>query len=123
MKGATAQIANNAGAVVADANKEHSNQLTSSASSTSNDAGASSAATRAVNKPRSLLVSYNQTWKAAHNHFQRYSDVKPREERRPTVIDLANQPHVMQKVKGWKIYHMTAQIEDMVSARHRKRDT
>lgn len=60
--------------------------------------------------------SYKQTWKATNNHFQRYSDVKPREERRPTVVDLANQSHVLQKVNGWKIYHLSSQMEDLVSA-------
>ena len=44
----------------------------------------------------------------------RYSDVKLKDERRPTVTDLANQKQVMKKVHGWKIYHLSAQIEDMV---------
>lgn len=68
-----------------------------------------------VRKPRnvSLLESYKQSWKAANNHFQRYTDVKQREERRPTIVDIANQSHVLQKVNGWKIYHLSAQIEDL----------
>ncbi|XP_055705407.1 histone deacetylase complex subunit SAP130 isoform X2 [Phlebotomus papatasi] len=68
-----------------------------------------------IKKPRtcSLLETYKQNWKAANNHFQRYSDVKPREERRPSVMDLANQAHVLQKVNGWKIYHLSAQMEDL----------
>lgn len=61
--------------------------------------------------------SYKQTWKAANNHFQRYTDVKQREERRPTVMDIANQSHILQKVNGWKIYHLSAQIEDLVRKR------
>ncbi|XP_053683297.1 serine-rich adhesin for platelets [Sabethes cyaneus] len=66
-------------------------------------------------KPRnvSLLESYKQSWKAANNHFQRYTDVKQREERRPTIVDISNQSHVLQKVNGWKIYHLSAQIEDL----------
>lgn len=90
-------------------NKENSHPTTSSASSTSNEL--------AVKKPRpcSLLESYKQNWKAAHNHFQRYTDVKPREERRPTVIDLANQPRVTEKVNGWKVYYLSAQMEDLVN--------
>lgn len=70
-----------------------------------------------LRKPRtaSLMEAYRQNWKAANNHFMRYSDVKPREERRPTVVDLANQAHVTQKVNGWKIYHLSAQMEDLVS--------
>lgn len=54
------------------------------------------------------------SWKATYNHFQRYSDVKPREERRATVVDLANQAQVLQRVNGWKIYHLTSQMEDLV---------
>lgn len=61
------------------------------------------------------LQSYKTSWKSTQNHFQRYSDVKPREERRSTVVDLANQAHVLQKVNGWKIYHLTSQMEDLVS--------
>ncbi|XP_052903365.1 serine-rich adhesin for platelets [Anopheles moucheti] len=61
----------------------------------------------------SMLQSYKQTWKSANNHFQRYTDVKQREERRPTVMDIANQSHILQKVNGWKIYHLSAQIEDL----------
>uniref|UniRef100_A0A1Q3EXD9 Putative histone deacetylase complex subunit n=1 Tax=Culex tarsalis TaxID=7177 RepID=A0A1Q3EXD9_CULTA len=69
----------------------------------------------AVRKARnaSLLESYKQSWKAANNHFQRYTDVKQREERRPTIVDIANQSHVLQKVNGWKVYHLSAQIEDL----------
>lgn len=61
------------------------------------------------------LKGYKHNWKAANNHFQRYSDVKPREERRPTVMDLANQANVAQKVNGWKIYHLNSQMEDLVN--------
>ncbi|XP_058457811.1 mucin-2 [Malaya genurostris] len=69
----------------------------------------------AVKKARNvgLLETYKQSWKAANNHFQRYTDVKQREERRPTIVDIANQSHVLQKVNGWKIYHLSAQIEDL----------
>jgi hypothetical protein len=90
-----------------------------------------------IKKPAtSLLQTYKQTWKAAKgifisisqyfsrlqwlflvlsDHFQRYSDVRKRDERPTSVIDLANQAHVLQKVNGWKIYHLSSQIEDMVS--------
>lgn len=30
-------------------------------------------------------------------------------------MDLANQASVMQKVNGWKIFHLNAQMEDLVS--------
>ncbi|XP_044267912.1 histone deacetylase complex subunit SAP130-A isoform X2 [Tribolium madens] len=68
-----------------------------------------------VRKPASasLLNSYRQTWKATHNHYLRYSDVRPKDERRPTIMDLANQYRVQEKVNGWKIYHLSTQMEDL----------
>ncbi|XP_046457106.1 histone deacetylase complex subunit SAP130-like isoform X1 [Daphnia pulex] len=67
-----------------------------------------------VKRPRiSLISSYRQTWKPRNHHFTRYSDVKLKDERRPTVTDLANQKQIMQKVHGWKVFHLTAQIEEM----------
>ena len=38
------------------------------------------------------------------------------DERRPTVNELSNQKGVVQKASGWKLYHMAAQIEDLVGA-------
>lgn len=69
-----------------------------------------------VKKPPAptLLQSYKQNWKPANNHFNRYSDVRPRDERRPTVIDLANQPDVLGRINGWKVHHLASQLEDMV---------
>merc|ERR1711874_674284 len=61
-----------------------------------------------------LLNSYRHTWKSRHNHFLRYSDVKSKDERRPTVNELANQKLVLQKINGWKIYHLSAGMEDIV---------
>jgi hypothetical protein len=37
------------------------------------------------------------------------------DERRPTVNELSNQRGVIQKASGWKLYHMAAQMEDLVS--------
>jgi len=66
-------------------------------------------------KPRmSLLHSYRHTWKSRHNHFLKQSDVRPREDPRPTVNELANQKYIMQKINGWKIYHLTSQMEDII---------
>merc|ERR1712062_727014 len=33
---------------------------------------------------------------------------------RPTVNELANQKYIMQKINGWKIYHLTSQMEDII---------
>jgi len=68
-----------------------------------------------VKRPRvSLMSSYRQTWKVRNQHFTRYSDMKLKDERRPTVTELANQKHILQKVHGWKVFHLSAQIEEMV---------
>lgn len=70
-----------------------------------------------VRKPAtaSLLNGYRHTWKSTHNHYLRYSDVRPKDERRPSIMDLANQCRVQEKVNGWKIHHLTTQMEDLVS--------
>ncbi|KAK5645713.1 hypothetical protein RI129_004177 [Pyrocoelia pectoralis] len=70
---------------------------------------------RILRKPAgvSLLNSYRQTWKATHNHYLRYSDVKPKDERRPTIMDLSNQCRVLDKVNGWKVHHLSTQMEDL----------
>lgn len=68
-----------------------------------------------LKKPQaSLLQTYNQTWKHAHNHFLRYSDVRVRDDRRPSVMDLANQPKVVQRVNGWKTHLISGEITEMV---------
>ena len=37
-----------------------------------------------------------------------------KEDRRPTVNELANQRQVLQKIDGWKVYHLSTQMESMV---------
>ncbi|ALC44657.1 Sap130, partial [Drosophila busckii] len=68
-----------------------------------------------LRRPRNcaLLNTYKPTHKLANNHFYRYTDIKPRDERRATVIDLANQPNVQGKISGWKLYHLRSQMEDL----------
>ncbi|CAG9825085.1 unnamed protein product [Phaedon cochleariae] len=76
---------------------------------------ASGSAVTTVRKPvsASLLNGYRQHWKATHNHYLRHSDVKPKEERRPSIMDLANQCRVQEKVNGWKVHHLSTQMEDL----------
>nr|CAI5827699.1 unnamed protein product [Callosobruchus analis] len=75
----------------------------------------SEVAVTTVRKPASvsLLNSYRQNWKATHNHYLRHSDVRPKDERRPSIMDLANQYRVQEKINGWKIHHLTTQMEDL----------
>uniref|UniRef100_V5GNA3 Histone deacetylase complex subunit n=1 Tax=Anoplophora glabripennis TaxID=217634 RepID=V5GNA3_ANOGL len=74
-----------------------------------------------VRKPASasLLNSYRHNWKANHNHYLRHSDVRPKDERRPTIMDLANQHKVQEKVNGWKIFHLSTQMEDLAEQEER----
>ena len=45
----------------------------------------------------------------------KYTEPRPaQDERRPTVNELANQKLVLQKINGWKIYHLSAGMEDVV---------
>ncbi|KAH7962402.1 hypothetical protein HPB52_015937 [Rhipicephalus sanguineus] len=62
----------------------------------------------------SLLTSYSHNWKTRQNHFIRHSDVKPKDDKKQTVNDLANQKGVLQKANGWKVFHLTSQMEDVV---------
>lgn len=57
-----------------------------------------------TNRPTmSLLSSCRQSWKPRHNHFVRHTDVKPKDEKRMTVNEIANQKMVLQRVNGWKV--------------------
>ncbi|KXJ13060.1 Histone deacetylase complex subunit SAP130-B [Exaiptasia diaphana] len=53
--------------------------------------------------------------KAAHNHFLKYSDVRIKEERKPTVQDIANQKGILHRVSGWRVHHVAAQMDDLSS--------
>ncbi|XP_046736475.1 mucin-5AC isoform X1 [Diprion similis] len=63
--------------------------------------------------PSLLGSSWKNRCDSRLHHYRRPSDVRPREERRPTVAELAQQKHVLQKLNGWKVYHLTTQMEDL----------
>ena len=63
-------------------------------------------------KPRvSLLSSYNVGWKSLQYHFLRYSDVRPKPEKKLTLSELSNEG--MHRRNGWKIHHLATQMEVM----------
>jgi len=63
-------------------------------------------------KPRlSLLSGQGMPWKSLQHHFLRYSDVKPKAEKKLTLSELSNEG--LQKKNGWKIHHLATQMEDM----------
>ncbi|KAF6214435.1 hypothetical protein GE061_009178 [Apolygus lucorum] len=70
----------------------------------------------APKKTMSLLSAYKHNWKGRNNHFNRYTDVKPKEERKPTLSEIANQKNVVQKLTGWKIYHIATHLEDLANS-------
>ncbi|XP_032689215.1 histone deacetylase complex subunit SAP130-A isoform X2 [Odontomachus brunneus] len=63
--------------------------------------------------PSLLGASWKDKWGDSRlHHYRRPSDVRPREERRPTVAELAQQKHVLQKLNGWKVFHLSSQMEE-----------
>ncbi|XP_043503134.1 histone deacetylase complex subunit SAP130 isoform X2 [Polistes fuscatus] len=65
-------------------------------------------------RPPSLLgSSWTNRFGVRLHHYISPSEVRPREERRPSVAELAQQKHVLQKLNGWKVYHITAQMDDI----------
>ena len=67
---------------------------------------------RANKKPRvSLLSSYNVGWKSQQYHFLRYSDVRPKPEKKLTLSELSHEG--LQRKNGWKIHHLATQMEVM----------
>ncbi len=45
----------------------------------------------------------------------RYSDVKCKDERKPTVNDLASEPLIMQRINGWKLHYVSSQMEEILN--------
>ncbi|XP_073945488.1 uncharacterized protein isoform X2 [Choristoneura fumiferana] len=71
-----------------------------------------------VNPPpkRPLLSSsYVCGWRATALHFARPADVRRREPRAKDILALASQRHVRAAADGWKVHHLTAQMDDLVT--------
>ncbi|XP_070538053.1 histone deacetylase complex subunit SAP130-like isoform X18 [Ptychodera flava] len=63
---------------------------------------------------KNLIDAYRQPWKPAHNHFQRYAEVKVKD-KKPSIQEIAGQKGVIQKASGWKIQHLASQLDDLAS--------
>lgn len=63
----------------------------------------------------SIFGGYKVNPKAAHNHFQKYSDVKARDERKPSLQEIASERSITQRATGWKIHHVAAQLDELKS--------
>ncbi|XP_037530932.1 histone deacetylase complex subunit SAP130a [Nematolebias whitei] len=68
--------------------------------------------------PITLLRHYRNPWKAAYHHFQRYSDIRVKEEKKCTLQDMANQRGVACRAQGWKIHLCAAQLRQLTSLEH-----
>ncbi|XP_030582565.1 histone deacetylase complex subunit SAP130a isoform X2 [Archocentrus centrarchus] len=68
--------------------------------------------------PITLLRHYRNPWKAAYHHFQRYSDIRVKEEKKGTLQDMANQRGVACRAQGWKIHLCAAQLRQLSSLEH-----
>jgi len=67
-----------------------------------------------INKRKSsALGDYRINSKAAHHHFYRYSDVRSKDEKKP--LDLINFKRISQNISGWRIFHMSSQMDDLCS--------
>uniref|UniRef100_A0AAR2L933 Sin3A-associated protein b n=1 Tax=Pygocentrus nattereri TaxID=42514 RepID=A0AAR2L933_PYGNA len=71
-----------------------------------------------IRPPITLLRHYRNPWKAAYHHFQRYSDVRVKEEKKGTLQDVANQKGVVCRAQGWKIHLCAAQLLQLTSLEH-----
>ncbi|XP_041119820.1 histone deacetylase complex subunit SAP130-like isoform X2 [Polyodon spathula] len=68
--------------------------------------------------PVTLLRHYRNPWKAAYHHFQRYSDIRVKEEKKSTMQEIANQKGVVCRVQGWKIHLCAAQLLQLTNLEH-----
>ncbi|KAG7488199.1 hypothetical protein MATL_G00031740 [Megalops atlanticus] len=68
--------------------------------------------------PITMLRHYRNPWKAAYHHYQRYSDVRVKEEKKGTLQDMANQKGVACRAQGWKIHLCAAQLLQLTSLEH-----
>ncbi|XP_035503934.1 histone deacetylase complex subunit SAP130a isoform X1 [Scophthalmus maximus] len=68
--------------------------------------------------PVTLLRHYRNPWKAAYHHFQRYSDIRVKEEKKGTLQEMANQRGVACRAQGWKIHLCAAQLRQLSSLEH-----
>uniref|UniRef100_A0A8C6L8W2 Sin3A-associated protein a n=1 Tax=Nothobranchius furzeri TaxID=105023 RepID=A0A8C6L8W2_NOTFU len=67
--------------------------------------------------PRKGICWYDSAT-AAYHHFQRYSDIRVKEEKKCTLQDMANQRGVACRAQGWKIHLCAAQLRQLSNLEH-----
>ncbi|XP_020774445.1 histone deacetylase complex subunit SAP130a [Boleophthalmus pectinirostris] len=68
--------------------------------------------------PVTLLRHYRNPWKAAYHHFQRYSDIRVKEDKKGSLQEMANQRGVACRAQGWKIHLCAAQLRQLTNLEH-----
>ncbi|XP_062411888.1 histone deacetylase complex subunit SAP130a isoform X2 [Sardina pilchardus] len=71
-----------------------------------------------IRPPITLLSHYRNPWRAAYHHFQRYTDIRVKEEKKGSLQDMANQRGVVCRAQGWKIHLCAAQLMQLSSLEH-----
>ncbi|XP_031431383.1 histone deacetylase complex subunit SAP130a isoform X3 [Clupea harengus] len=71
-----------------------------------------------IRPPITLLSHYRNPWRAAYHHFQRYSDIRVKDEKKGSLQDMANQRGVVCRAQGWKIHLCAAQLMQLSSLEH-----
>ncbi|XP_067948475.1 histone deacetylase complex subunit SAP130-like [Watersipora subatra] len=66
-----------------------------------------------------LMKTFECPWDSTSSHFHSHADVKVKEERRPVVSELTSQRGIKQKASGWKFYHLSSQLQEMIDIEHR----
>ncbi|EPQ03847.1 Histone deacetylase complex subunit SAP130 [Myotis brandtii] len=68
--------------------------------------------------PITLLRHYRNPRKAAYHHFQRYSDVQVKEEKKAMLQEIASQKGVSCRAQGWKVHLCAAQLLQRTNLEH-----
>ncbi|XP_058789930.1 histone deacetylase complex subunit SAP130-like isoform X2 [Phymastichus coffea] len=74
---------------------------------------AKSQQTNQKNRPTLLEPGYKNQYNGRMHHFKRPSDVKAKIENKPTIYEIAQEKDIMKRIEGWKVHHLTAQMEDL----------
>jgi hypothetical protein len=88
----------------------------SSALDASRGGGGGAGAQHSTGKRKpSLLASYKCTWNPRQNHFEKRSDVRPKEEKKETIVDMSAQKLAVQRAEGFSLVLVDRHLQDLVS--------
>ncbi|VVC89056.1 histone deacetylase complex subunit SAP130 [Leptidea sinapis] len=68
-----------------------------------------------IPKRPSLSSGFVCGWRSTALHFTRPADVRRKHARAADILAIATRKHVLLSAEGWKVHHLTAQMDDLVS--------